>query len=418
MEQANKQAVLFALGVNHKTASIGVRERIYIHENETAELLSEFGRTLDECVVVSTCNRTEIYGLHSSADIDFDYYKNLLINFKNAADAVGKEDFFSFVSCAACLQLFSVATSVDSKIVGDTQILQQIRRAYTLAHENGRTGKITNQLFQRALKIGKKTYLETSIHKGAISISLAAVELARKTFDSLHDKTILIIGAGETARLTAECLLKQRVGKILVTNRTRANAEEFLARLRESHDFESDVIDFENLREHLNETDIVISSTGAPDYILRSEDFRAQTKKILLIDIAVPRDIDPETSENERVVLKNIDDLNSVVDANYEKRMAELPLVKKIIHREMGDFLIWYYSQPLLPDFAQASGRQNAKTVGEIKKIREFLAANASWFHRMARSKDVRGELDEHLNLVEQLYRFKNAGQGGADFEK
>jgi glutamyl-tRNA reductase len=140
-EQANRQVVLFAFGVNHNTASIEVREKMYVHEAETAALLAKLKETLSECVVVSTCNRTEIYGVHPSAAVDIEFYKNLLIDFKAARGSVSSDDFFSSISCAACLQLFKVATSIDSKIVGDTQILQQVRHAYSIAKENGYTGQ-------------------------------------------------------------------------------------------------------------------------------------------------------------------------------------------------------------------------------------------------------------------------------------
>ncbi|MBA2493901.1 MAG: glutamyl-tRNA reductase [Acidobacteria bacterium] len=412
MEQANNQPILFAFGVNHKTASIQVREKIYVQENEMSELLAKLRETLSECMILSTCNRTEIYGVYPTGEVDFDYYKNLLIDFKNASETVNKEDFFSFISCAACQQLFRVATSVDSKIIGDTQILQQLRHSYALAKDGNYTDKILNQLLQRSLKIGKQTYTQTSIHKGAVSISLAAVDFALKTYGSLNDKMILIVGAGETARLTAECLLKKNVGKILVTNRTKENAKEFLDELHKSYKFESEIIDFENFRDCLNETDIIISSTSSPDYILFSPDFEQQSRKILLIDIALPRNIAPEVAKNEFVSLKNIDDLYSVVDKNFKKRMAEMSKVKKIIYREMGDFLVWYYSLPLLPVSFKSGNRPDDKSIEEFKKVKEFLAANAAWFHRMARQKDVRSELDEHKNLVKQLYAMKQTALG------
>lgn len=412
MENANNQAILFAFGVNHKTASIEVREKLYVHENEVSGLLAKLRETLSECMILSTCNRTEIYGVHPTGEVDFDFYENLLIDFKNARDVADKADFFSFVSCAACQQLFHVATSADSKIIGDTQILQQLRHSYSLAKDGNFTDKILNQLLQRSLKIGKQTYTQTLIHKGAVSISLAAVDLAVKTYGTLHDKTILIIGAGETAKLTAECLLKKNVGKILITNRTRENAEEFLDELHKSYEFESEIIDFENFRESLNQTDIVISSTSSPDYILFEEDFEKQSRKILLIDIALPRDVAPEVERNEFVSLKNIDDLHSVVDENFKKRMAEMGKVKKIIYREMGDFLVWYYSLPLLPAAFKSGQRPDNKSIEEFKKIKEYLAANASWFHRMARQTDVRNELDEHKNLVKQLYAMRESALG------
>ena len=418
IKEADSQPILFAFGVNHKTASIQVREKIYIREDEVLELLGKFKETLSECMILSTCNRTEIYGVHPGGEVDFDFYKNLLIDYKNASEIVTENDFFSFISCAACQQLFHVATSADSKIIGDTQILQQLRRSYLTAKENDFTSKILDQLLQRSLKIGKQTYTHTAIHKGAVSISLAAVDLALKTYGTLHDKNILIVGAGETARLTAECLLKLTVGKISIANRTRENAEIFLEELHQSFDFESETIDFENFRAHLNKTDIIISSTSSPEYILFKEDFEKQSRKILLIDIALPRDIAPEAAENEFVTLKNIDDLHSVVDANFKKRMAEMAKVKNIIYREMGDFLVWYYSQPLLPASFKAGQKPDFKSIEEIKKIKEFLAANASWFHKMARQKDVKNELDEHKNLVKQLFAMKNSALSEAGIEK
>ena len=404
--------MLFAFGLNHKTAPVEVREKLYITESEIPAVLAKLKETLSECVILSTCNRTEIYGVCDSADIDLDFYKDLIIEFKNAEDAVKKEHFFTFISCAACRQLFSVATSIDSKIVGDTQILQQLRNAYFLAKDNQATGKVLNQLSQRAFKIGKKTYTETSIHKGAISISLAAVELALETFGSIKDKSILIVGAGETAKMTAECLLKKQVRKIYITNRTRAHAEELLTNLHKNHHFESEILDFGDFKKYLNETDIVISSTSSPEPILSEIDFDKQTNKILLIDIAIPRDIEPSTAKNQQVVLKNIDDLHSIVDRNFERRMRDLPQVKKIIMQEMGDFLMWYYSLPLLPVFQKTRVKPDRTTVKEIVKVKQFLIKNVSHLHKLAMREDggdAKSDLQNHVQLVEKLQALKSA---------
>jgi glutamyl-tRNA reductase len=402
--------MLFVFGVNHTTAPIEVREKLYIHESEIPALLAKLKETLAECVILSTCNRVEIYGVATSADIDLDFYKDLVIEFKNAEDLARKEHFFTYISCSACQQLFKVATSIDSKIIGDTQILQQLKNAYFTAKEARATGRILNQLSQRAFKIGKKTYTETSIHKGAISISLAAVELAADTFGSLRDKTALIIGAGETAKLTAGCLLQRQIGKIYITNRTRAHAEELLENLRKSNNFEGEVIDFADFKQYLNRTDIVISSTSAPDPILRAEDFAAQVNKILLIDIAVPRDIAPEVAEVGTVVLKNIDDLHAIVDRNYERRMKDLPVVKNIIMQEMGDFLTWYYAIPLMPVFEKSRTKPDRETVEEILKIKRFIVENVSYLHRMAmqHNGDARSDLQNHVALVGKLQAMKN----------
>ncbi|MBC7901062.1 MAG: glutamyl-tRNA reductase, partial [Saprospiraceae bacterium] len=297
------------------------------------------------------------------------------------------------------------------------QILGQVRSAYSLAQQNHSTGKILNQLSQRALKIGKKTFNETSIHRGAVSISFAAVELALDTFGSIKGKSVLIVGAGETAKLTAECLIKQKTGKIFITNRTRVHAEELLEKLYENHSFESEVIDFEDFKNHLGETDIVISSTSSPEPILYSEDFISQPNRILLIDIAVPRDIDQAAAENENVVLKNIDDLHAILDHNHELRMKDLPLVKKLVMKEMGDFLMWYYSLPLMPDVKKTRAKPDHKIVAEMVDIKKFLAKNVSEFHKLAMQNkgSLQDDLLNHTQLVSKLQSMRAEAARTAD---
>lgn len=408
MQQDAQQSILFAVGINHKTAPIEVREQIYVHDSETGALLAELKQTLSECVVLSTCNRTEIYGVTTRTDLDLDFYKDLLINFKRAGTTVNREHFFGLVSCAACQQLFKVATSIDSKIVGDMQILGQLRDAYAFAAERDSTGKILNQLFQRGFKIGKLARTGTNLHKGAVSISLAAVELAAENFSSLNDKTVLLVGAGDTARLTAECLIKKRVGKIIIANRTRRHADELLADLRKSHNFDGAAIDFSDFKSYLNRADIVISSTSAPEPILEAADFINQTNKILLIDIAVPRDIAPDAGAMPNVVLKNVDDLHVIIDKNYQRRMADLPLVKRNIMREMSDFLVWYYSLPLLPGALQCGAKPDAATLKEIVGVKEFLLKNVSHVHRLAMQNGAEN-FAGHVEVVNELVAMKRA---------
>jgi glutamyl-tRNA reductase len=403
-----EQPILFAVGINHKTASISARESIFFQETEIPALIDALKKTLTECVILSTCNRTEVYGVTTRTDVDLDFYKDLLIDFKNARDTVTREHFFGLVSCAACQQLFKVSTSIDSKIVGDTQILGQLRHAYSIASKQHSTGKIINQLFQRAFKVGKETRTATSLHKGAVSISLAAVELALEIHNSLSNKNVLIIGAGETARLTAECLIKKRVGKITITNRTRANSEELLTNLRKSNAFDGEVIDYNDFKSHLNEADIVISSTSSTEPILNKNDFNAQNNKILLIDIAMPRDVAPDVAECENVTLKNIDDLHAIVDKNYQQRMADIPLVKRIIMNEMSDFLVWYYSLPLLPSTMAGGAKPDESTLAEIVRVKQFLLKNVSELHKMA-MKTGSENFVGHVEVVNQLIEMKNA---------
>jgi len=412
----SNQQILFAFGLNHKTSGVDVRERLYIQEAEIPALLARLKQHLPECLIVSTCNRTEIYGVCDPADFDPDFYIDTIIDFKNARGIVKKEHFFTAVSCAACQQLFNVAASIDSKIIGDSQILSQLRDAYSLAKTHGSTGKILNQLSQRALKIGKKTFTETSIHKGAVSISIAAVGLAVETYGSLAGKSVLVIGAGETAKLTAEALIKKRVGKIVITNRTRSHAEQMLDSLGKTYKFSGEIIDFDDFKGHLSETDIVISSTSSSEPIISKDDVTKICDRILLIDIAVPRDVDPSVVENHNVVLKNIDDIHAIIDSNYERRMRDLPQVKKLVMNEMADFLMWYYSLPLMPRAEKTRSKRSVAASREFLEIKKFLEQNVSEFHKLAMQNtgDIKTDLANHARLIDKLQLLKNQAFEGS----
>ena len=409
LEGPAKLKTFFAFGLNHKTAPVEVREKLHIEEAEVPAFLSLMRETLSECIILSTCNRTEIYAVSESAEIDLDYYKNLLIDFKGAAGIVNDEHFFALISCAACQQLFNVATSIDSKVIGDSQILRQLRGAYSRAQDHGFTGKILNQLVQRAFKLGKQTYNETNIHDGAVSASLAAVELAIEQFGSLRNHTALVIGAGEMARQTAEALSNKKVGRLLVTNRTRLHAEEMLESLRQDFEIEAEVVAFETFRDILPEVDVVITSTGAEEPILFARDFANQQHETIVIDIAVPRDVDDSVAECTNVVLKNIDDLNSIVDGTREKRLKDLPKVRKMIMHEMVDFLTWYYTLPLMPAYEKTGVKPGKEQTREVLRIKEFLNQNVSEIHRLyARTNgNFNEDLASHFDLVKRLQSMK-----------
>lgn len=407
METHSNNSVLFAIGINHKTVSVEFRERIYIQDGEISPLLKELKKTLDEAVIISTCNRLEIYGVTTRTDLDLDFYKDLVIDFKNAREFINREDFFGMISCSACQQLFRVTTSLDSKIIGDMQILGQVKDSFRLAEKHSSTGKILNQMFQRSFKVGKQVWTDTKLHKGVISISSAAVELAQTKVGSLKTKNVLIIGAGNMARLTAEYLIKKKVGKIFLTNRTRAHADKLFESLKSDAEFTGEVVDFVEFKNHLNDIDVVISSTSSPAPILEKANFTNQTNPILLIDIAVPRDISPEVAEVNVVELKNIDDLNAIVDEHHQRRMADLPKVQQIIMKEMSDFLIWYYSQPLLPATMQAGAKPDAATQKEIVQVKELLLGNLSYLHKLAMQSGT--DFAGHIEVVNQLTAMKNA---------
>jgi glutamyl-tRNA reductase len=347
-------SIIFSVGVNHHTAPLEIREKVYLSEEETVLLLNQFKEYLSECMIVSTCNRTEVYGVPLNGKLDLELYKNILLNFKAGDGSVNKNQLYNLVSTSAADHLFKVASSMDSMILGDSQIMHQLKEAYQIAQKNQSIGKVLNKLCQTALHVGKRTKSETALYEGAVSISYAAVELAQKIFGDLTDKTILILGAGETAELTAESLIKKRAKKIYISNRTVTNAEELFKKLSAMSKLDGEVLEYENYKNRLNEFDIIISSTASSSFILYYDDFKKIPRRksgtpILIIDIAVPRDVDPRIGKYGNIFLKDIDDLNAIVEANFEMRKAEIPGVKKIISEELTHFFKWYYSLQLVP---------------------------------------------------------------------
>lgn len=412
LKKKHQNPILFAVGINHRSAPIELREHIYVHSHEIPQLIRKLKETLDEAVVVSTCNRTEIYGVTTNADVELEYYIDLLIEFKNADGVVSRSDFFKSIGCAACQQLFRVATSIDSKIVGDTQILEQVRDSYALAKTHKATGKITNQLFQQSFKIGKQTRTETTLHKGAISVSLAAVEYACNVFGTLENRKVLVIGAGDAARLTAESLAKRNIGEIIIANRTRLNAEMLFEDLKKAHEFEGAVIDFAAIPNVLENVDIVISSTGSPEPILCNSHFEHFRRKMLLIDLAVPRDIDPEVESRKNIELVNVDDLNAIIDGNYRRRMEDLPHANRIISDGMVDFLVWYYSLPLLPAELKCGAKPENGVQNEIVGVKKFLLDNLPQLHKLAMATGAE-TFSGHNEVIQKLVAMREASLAG-----
>lgn len=412
---SNNHPLLFSIGINHKTAPLEVREKMAISEVKLPEVLNRFKSDLAECLIVSTCNRTELYGVTNGNGLDSDYIKQRLIDFNGAFDTVKKEHFYEFILGSATDQIFNVATSIDSMVVGDSQIMHQIKKSYQIASENGSTGKVLNQMVQKALHAAKRVKSETGLFEGAFSISYAAVELATKIFGELNDMTALVIGAGETAELTIESLLKKNIKKVYITNRTKANAESLLNRLKEHGKFDSEVLDYCNFKEKLSTIDIIISSTGSSEYILKYDEFKNIAKKrkgepILMIDIAVPRDIDPNIDKLGNVFLKNIDDLNAIVETNYEKRMSVIPEVKNIVSHEVLEFLVWYYTIPVLPAIQFIQTNFNGETGAKIREIRNYLVENVANIHNKVKLENSThyDELRYHNELVRNLEKINH----------
>ncbi|MCC6327737.1 MAG: glutamyl-tRNA reductase [Acidobacteria bacterium] len=340
--RAGRLSRLFVAGVTHRRASLAALESVHLADGEIRELTGRLMRRLDECVIVSTCNRTEIYGVGTGRP--FQSCLDELVDFKRAEGIVKADEMFAFTGEKAARHLFRVAASIDSKIVGDPQILGQLRTAYKVAAECNAAGRVLNPLFQRAFKLGKRVRSETDIHQGTVSIAGAAVSLAQRMCRPLTEKTALVIGAGQTACLAAESLMKRGVGKLIIANRTRSRAEEVAAWLERHEGKRMDAIGLSRINDVLPGSDIVISATAATEPILFNADLAGRTRPVLLIDIAMPRDIAPDVAGCPNVVLRNLADLNDLIAGNYQRRAAAIPFVEGLIESELGRVLHTYRS--------------------------------------------------------------------------
>jgi glutamyl-tRNA reductase len=340
---------LLCVGISHHTAPLDVRERLWFSSDEirrTLPLLKPLSAS--ESVLFSTCNRTELYVLMENGTIEPDVLKKLLIAQKTAAGKVQPSDMFMMTAGDAARHLFRVAASLDSMVLGDVQILAQVKEGFNLAIELGTAGVFMNRLFQLAFRVGKRTRTETEIGEGAVSISYAAVELAEKIFDDLQKKTAFVIGAGETAGLTATHLRGKNIGKLLITNRTQERAEQLAQKVHGT------AIPFDSWCDALAESDIVISSVEVNRYIIQPSDIQSLVRKnrngpLFVIDLGVPRNIDPQIKELENIFLYDLDTLNTMIDENLQHRKAEIPKVDAIIVDVLTELTLWYSSLEVNP---------------------------------------------------------------------
>lgn len=365
---------LVAVGLNHKTAPVEIRERLAFPERVLPEALQNLHsrEAVDGCIILSTCNRTEIYAAVLDVSKGLAGIKQFMAEY--IQDEFLEIDNYIYVHTLydTVHHLFRVAAGLDSMILGETQILGQVRTAYQKACDMGVTNKIINTLFQQAVSVGKRVRTDTEIDRNAVSISYAAVELSHQMFGDLSGRAILIIGAGKMSELTAKHMVANGVTNVRVANRSLDKGRELAAR------FGGECVPFEDLFDFMGEADIVISATAASDVIIAPEQMSEVMKgrngrKIFLIDIAVPRDIDPRVSNVEGVCLFDIDDLQHVVDRNLEDRKKEAIKAQAIVEDEISKFFQWLNSQFVVPTIAAL------KQFGEEIKEQELEKA----FHKL-----------------------------------
>jgi glutamyl-tRNA reductase len=359
---------IFCTGINHRTAPIEVREKLWFSNNEIVSFLDVLKqKNIKEVVLVSTCNRTELYYSYKDELITNDPLWQTIVLQKNATDYIGSDNFYTLSSLNAVKHIFGVASGIDSMVLGDVQILNQMKEAFTIAQENHTAGLLLNRLFNTAFHVGKRARTETEIGDGAVSVSYAAAELASKIFEDMAKRSALLIGAGETGELTAKHLTSRNLGNLVIANRTRSRAVELATKLN------GKVVDFDKILSELHHIDIVISSVESPTHVITAKDIRAAMKHrgnrpLFIIDIGVPRNIEHAANDIDNVFLHDIDDLNHIIDTNLSRRNAEIPKIQEIIFSELVRFKSWYDALEVTPTIQQLRDQFETIRSDEVKK--------------------------------------------------
>lgn len=333
---------IIAVGLNYRTAPVEIREKLSFKEQELGSAMKALSsqKSILENIIVSTCNRTEIYAVVDQLHTGRYYVKAFLAEWFE----LDKDEFSPFLTIAendgAIEHLYRVSCGLDSMVVGETQILGQVRSSFLLAQQNQTIGTVFNQLFKQAITLAKRAHSETEIGANAVSVSYAAVELAKKIFGDLSSKHVLILGAGKMGELALQNLYGSGAQKVTVVNRTFEKAEELAKR------FSGQAKQLNELQCALIEADILISSTGASTLVV-SKDMMKQVERmrkgrpLFMVDIAVPRDLDPALAELDSVFLYDIDDLQGIVDANLQERKKAAETIELMIEAEIVDFKMW-----------------------------------------------------------------------------
>ena len=360
---------LILVGVNHKTTPVEIREKLAFTKGKIEESVNHLFNFPDiiEHTILSTCNRVEIYARANSQDSAIKSIKQFICDFHQLSLVELEDHFYSYSNKEAVEHLFRVSSSLDSMILGEAQILGQVKEAYSLARDLRSTGLVLNQLFEKAFSIAKKVREETGIAERSVSISSAAVELAQKIFDDLENHTVMLVGTGEMAELAAKHLISYGVKTIYVTSRTYERAANLARTLNGS------ALDFEAFKNELHRADIVITSTSAPNFIIKKEIVEKaiherKNKPIFFIDIAVPRDIEPEVNDIENVYLYDIDDLHVVVSANIKEREKEAENAMNFISQEVTKFNNWVGALDAVPTIVEIRKKAENIRKQEIEK--------------------------------------------------
>ena len=362
---------LVVIGVNYRTAPVAVRERFWISEPRRYESLVQLSRAegIDEVVVLATCNRTEFILWTRDASLAANSVLSFLTR-EYGLRLCEWQHFYRLLDDTALSHIFRVASGLDSMVIGEPEIVAQVKAAWALAQQVGTTGRFLDAVMQKALTVSKRVRNDTAIGASAVSIPYAAVELARQIFGTLQQRKVLLLGAGKMSELSARYLIKSGATDLWVINRTLENAQELAAKLGGT------AVPFEERWKHLQEADVVISSTSCPHFILTREETEIISEKrngapLLLIDIAVPRDIEPAVRDVHGVFLYDIDELEAVTKHNAQERQAAAAEADKIVTAEMRSFRTKLLAERVVPTIVALRDRLNDICRQELEAFRQ-----------------------------------------------
>ena len=361
-------------GISYHKTSLDIREKLYFDSLACRDVLRELKklRCIRECVLLSTCNRTELYYITGNdPGIVSERIESLFMkkaDLKKNTESV----FYNFRGISAIEHLFKVSSGLDSMILGEPQIFGQVKEAYSLACDEKYTGPAINRLFHHAFRVGKQVRNETGVGEGAVSVSFAAVELAKKVFGKLKNRSVLLIGAGKIGELCAQSLSDLGVKNLYISNRTKEKADEI------SKILSGQPVLFENIPEYLSKADIVITSVSSGEPILKKETVEIQSKKrkgkaLVIIDLGVPRNVDESISGLNDVFLYNIDCLKNLAVDNLDKRKNEAIKADEIISGEVGNFCVWLSERETIPVIKEIHERCENIQLEELEKIKNRL---------------------------------------------
>ena len=365
------EPTLMVVGLNYRTASVEVRERFWISENRRYEALVQLARAegIEEVIVMATCNRTEFWLWANDVTLAANSVMRLL-GAEYGLKLGEWKYFYRLLDEAALSHIFRVASSLDSMVVGEPQVVGQVKQAWQLAQKLGATGRFLDAVLQKALTVSKRVRSETAIGNAAVSIPYAAVELARQIFGTLENKKVLLLGAGKMSELSARGLLNHGASSVCVVNRTLEHAAELAAKLNGT------TVPFEERWQHMGEADIIISSTSCPHTILSHEEAEAMVRDrhdrpMVIVDIAMPRDIDASVGEVKGIFLYDLDDLENVIDHNAAERETAAAAAEKILEAEAKGFRRKLLAERVVPTIVALRQRLDEICRQEMDSFRQ-----------------------------------------------